>query len=166
MRQRVMIAMALSCKPKLLIADEPTTALDVTIQAQILSLLKELNTTLQTTILFITHDLGVMAEIADEVMVFYAGKVVEHTTIEALFDAPKHPYTQGLLRSRPIHAANGYLPSIKGNVPSLSAMPKGCAFAPRCEKALPICFEKQPLETLDAENKSVACFLYEEGEEK
>lgn len=166
MRQRVMIAMALSCKPKLLIADEPTTALDVTIQAQILSLLKELNTTLQTTILFITHDLGVMAEIADEVMVFYAGKVVEHTTIEALFDAPKHPYTQGLLRSRPIHAADGYLPSIKGNVPSLSAMPKGCAFAPRCEKALPICFEKQPLETLDAENKSVACFLYEEGEEK
>ena len=135
MRQRVMIAMALSCEPEILIADEPTTALDVTIQSQILYLLKKLNEKVNTSIIFITHDLSVVAEVCDEVMVLYAGKVVEQTNVYELFDNPKHPYTIGLLESEPHRCESGKpLPSIKGMVPSLLDMPSGCRFSTRCSK--------------------------------
>ncbi len=163
MRQRVMIAMALSCVPKLLIADEPTTALDVTIQAQILELIKELNKAYETSIMLITHDLGVIAEIADEVLVLYAGHIVEKTTVEELFDHPKHPYTKGLLDSRPSKGTiHHYLHSIKGTVPSLKEMPKGCAFYPRCDYSKEQCKEEQPSWTNLTKEHGVMCFLYEE----
>ena len=134
MRQRVMIAMALVCKPSLLIADEPTTALDVTIQAQILDLMRRLQTELEMSILFITHDMGVVAEMADDVAVMYAGQIVELTDTGKLFSAPQHPYTQGLLASIPRHGRdrNRRIIPIPGSVPSLRAMPQGCSFAPRC----------------------------------
>lgn len=147
LRQRVMIAMAMICEPKLLIADEPTTALDVTIQAQILELMKDLMKRLDTSIILITHDLGVVAEICDDVYVMYAGKVVEKGTVFDIFDAPAHPYTRGLLRSIPGIGASspgGKLYSIDGTVPSLLNLPAGCSFAPRCAKALPYCHEKEP----------------------
>ena len=164
MRQRVMIAMALSCVPQLLIADEPTTALDVTIQAQILELIKELNKTYETSIMLITHDLGVIAEMADEVLVLYAGRVVERTTVEALFDHPKHPYTKGLLASRPSNGTiHQYLHSIKGTVPSLKEMPRGCAFHPRCDYCKEQCKEEQPGWVHLTKEHGVRCFLYEEG---
>ncbi|MCY4053783.1 MAG: ABC transporter ATP-binding protein [Hyphomicrobiales bacterium] len=134
MRQRVMIALALVCKPSLLIADEPTTALDVTIQAQILDLMRRLQSELEMSILFITHDMGVVAEMADDVAVMYAGQIVERTDTRKLFSAPRHPYTQGLLASIPRHgrARNQRIVPIPGSVPSLRAMPPGCSFAPRC----------------------------------
>ncbi|EIM07521.1 oligopeptide ABC transporter ATP-binding protein [Planococcus antarcticus DSM 14505] len=133
MRQRVMIAMALSCNPKLLIADEPTTALDVTIQAQILTLLRNLKRNLNTSIIIITHDLGVVAELADRVVVMYAGEVVEVAPIQELFDNPRHPYTRGLIASIPkIHDVVDELYSIEGTVPNPSTMPEGCKFHPRC----------------------------------
>ncbi|TWT06787.1 ABC transporter ATP-binding protein [Planococcus sp. CPCC 101016] len=133
MRQRVMIAMALSCNPKLLIADEPTTALDVTIQAQILTLLRNLKKNLNTSIIIITHDLGVVAELADRVVVMYAGEVVETAPIQELFDNPRHPYTRGLISSIPkIHDVVDELYSIEGTVPNPSNMPEGCKFHPRC----------------------------------
>lgn len=164
MRQRVMIAMALSCVPQLLIADEPTTALDVTIQAQILELIKELNKVYETSIMLITHDLGVIAEMADEVLVLYAGNIVEKTTVEELFDNPKHPYTKGLLDSRPSKGTiHRYLHSIKGTVPSLKEMPKGCAFYPRCDYRKEGCKEVQPSWTNLTMEHGVRCFLYEEG---
>lgn len=164
MRQRVMIAMALSCVPQLLIADEPTTALDVTIQAQILELIKELNKTYKTSIMLITHDLGVIAEMADEVLVLYAGRVVERTTVEALFDDPKHPYTKGLLASRPSSGTiHKYLHSIKGTVPSLKEMPRGCAFHPRCDYCKEACKKEQPSWVHLTKEHGVRCFLYEEG---
>lgn len=164
MRQRVMIAMALSCVPQLLIADEPTTALDVTIQAQILELIKELNKVYETSMMLITHDLGVIAEMADEVLVLYAGRVVERTTVEELFDNPKHPYTKGLLASRPSNGTiHKNLHSIKGTVPSLKEMPKGCAFHPRCDYCMERCKEEQPDWSQLTKEHGVRCFLYEGG---
>jgi peptide/nickel transport system ATP-binding protein len=159
MRQRVMIAMALSCEPALLIADEPTTALDVTIQAQILDLLQDLQKRLGMAILIITHDLGVIAEVADEVVVMYAGKIVESAPVEALFADPQHPYTIGLLGSIPrIEVDRERLSTIEGTVPSPNNQPKGCRFAPRCPFADPRCHnEPPPLRGLGADHR-VACW--------
>jgi oligopeptide/dipeptide ABC transporter ATP-binding protein len=147
MRQRVMIAMALSCSPALLIADEPTTALDVTVQAQILDLLQELREATGMAILIISHDLGVIAALADQVAVMYAGQIVERGSAEAIFYAPRHPYTQGLLRSAPVlgRPAGERLTAIRGSVPSLRVLPKGCAFRPRCDRAIDPCRESQRL---------------------
>jgi len=140
MRQRVMIAMALSAKPELLIADEPTSALDVTIQAQVLTLMKELMDEIHTSILFISHDLGVIAEAADLVGVMYAGHLVEFGPVSEVFEQPRHPYTKALLRSIPVgYQDQGPLPSMPGSVPNLSRLPPGCAFAPRCPLARDIC---------------------------
>lgn len=166
MRQRVMIAMALSCEPQILIADEPTTALDVTIQAQILYLLKRLNSKVNTSILFITHDLSVVAEVCDEVMVLYGGKVVEQSDIYELFDNPKHPYTIGLLESQPHSCESGKeLSSIKGMVPALVDMPSGCRFSTRCSKKFcEKCVSKQPPLFKVNDKHKVACWLYEEVE--
>lgn len=146
MRQRAMIAMALSCNPKLLIADEPTTALDVTIQAQIIDLLAEIRKDLGTAIILITHDLGVVASLADRISVMYAGKVVETGTSKDIFENPSHPYTNALLKSLPKHDTNkeDKLDSIPGTPPDLVCPPKGCGFASRCEKCMKICREKQP----------------------
>lgn len=164
MRQRVMIAMALSCEPQILIADEPTTALDVTIQAQILHLLKKLNNKVNTSILFITHDLSVVAEVCDEVMVLYGGKVVEQSDIYELFDNPKHPYTIGLLESQPHSCESGKeLPSISGMVPALVDMPSGCRFSTRCSKKFcEKCVSTQPPLFNVNGNHKVACWLYDE----
>jgi peptide/nickel transport system ATP-binding protein len=167
MRQRVMIAMAMSCDPKLLIADEPTTALDVTIQAQILELMKDLTKQFDTSILLITHDLGVVSEIADHVVVMYAGQVVENAPVDKLFDEPLHPYTQGLLDSIPaIEGKIERLKSIKGNVPLPDEMPKGCRFAPRCPKVFDKCLTANPELLKAAPGQKVRCFLYDQkGEE-
>jgi peptide/nickel transport system ATP-binding protein len=140
MRQRVMIAMALSERPSLLIADEPTSALDVTIQAQVLTLMKELQEEVRTSILFISHDLGVIAEMADEVGVMYAGHLVEFGPVASIFEAPRHPYTKALLRSIPTrYKSDGPLPSLPGSVPNLSQLPSGCSFHPRCPLARSAC---------------------------
>lgn len=165
MRQRIMIAMALSCSPKLLIADEPTTALDVTIQAQILHLMRELSRKNDTAIMLITHDLGVVAEMVDRVIVMYAGQVVEQTDVYSLFKEPKHPYTKGLLNSTPrIHELNEELASIEGTVPTPAEMPKGCRFHPRCPFAMEKCVTDEPqLEEL-REGHQVRCWLHEEQE--
>jgi peptide/nickel transport system ATP-binding protein len=164
MRQRVMIAMALSCNPKLLIADEPTTALDVTIQAQILELLNELKAKLGMAVLLITHDMGVIAETAQRVMVMYAGKVVEEAPVKELFKEPLHPYTQGLLRSIPrIDTAATHkqrLEAIPGVVPSLLNLPQGCRFAPRCQYVKPMYTEKEPPLKEVKRGHKVACWLY------
>ena len=167
MRQRVMIAMALACDPELLIADEPTTALDVTIQAQILELLDELRRTRRLAVLLITHDLGVVAETADRVCVMYTGKIVEESGVEELFVKPKHPYTQGLLRSVPkltmhdIERATR-LKTIEGVVPSPTNLPDGCHFAPRCEFRMEKCVHGEiPLYELENDVK-VRCVLYED----
>jgi oligopeptide/dipeptide ABC transporter ATP-binding protein len=136
MRQRVVIAMALVCQPELLIADEPTTALDVTIQGQILSLMKQLQQDLGTSILLITHDLGVVAQMADDVAVMYMGRIVEQADVRTIMKAPRHPYTRGLLASLPsLSLRRSRLPSIKGSVPSLAELPPGCPFHPRCPHA-------------------------------
>lgn len=166
MRQRVMIAMALSCSPDVLIADEPTTALDVTIQSEILFLLKSLNKDINTSILFITHDLSVVAEVCDNVMVLYGGKVVEETDVFELFDNPKHPYTIGLLESQPHMYEDGdKLPSIQGMIPSLFDMPAGCRFSNRCSKKFcEKCSESQPPLFEVKGNHKVACWLYEQEE--
>ncbi|MFK9093839.1 ABC transporter ATP-binding protein [Bacillus salipaludis] len=164
MRQRVMIAMALSCNPELLIADEPTTALDVTIQAQILELMKEIKSRLNTSIIMITHDLGVVAEMAEYVLVMYAGQVVEYCDVKTLFKKPLHPYTQGLLNSLPkIDEAKEMLNIIEGSVPSLYDMPSGCKFWPRCPHAQEICKQERP-ELYDKDNHKVRCFLYRDIE--
>ncbi len=163
MRQRVMIAMALACDPKLLIADEPTTALDVTIQAQILDLMLKLKEKLNTAILLITHDLGVVAEVADKVFVMYCGKVVEKATSAQIFAKPLHPYTQGLLQSIPqIDEKRERLFMIPGMVPNPLKMPKGCPFNTRCGKCMEICKKEMPPMT-EVEGRSVSCFLYIEG---
>ncbi len=167
MRQRVMIAMALACNPQLLIADEPTTALDVTIQAQILELLDELRRSRKLAVLLITHDLGVVAEVADRVSVMYTGKIVEQSNVDELFDAPKHPYTQGLLNSVPKLTARDVahaerLQTIDGVVPSPTDLPFGCHFAPRCEFRLKICTDGEvPLTELKNDVK-VRCVLYDD----
>ena len=145
MCQRVMIAMAMSCEPELLIADEPTTALDVTIQAQILELMEDIRAKKNTGILMITHDLGVVAEMCSRVVVMYAGRIVEEAPVHDLFADPKHPYTQGLIGSVPkLGSGVESLPSIPGSVPDLSVMPKGCKFAPRCKYAMDICHQQEP----------------------
>jgi len=162
MRQRAMIAMALSCNPKLLIADEPTTALDVTIQAQIIELMKELKEKLNTAIMLITHDLGVVAEMADHVIVMYAGRIVEDANVVDLFKDPKHPYTVGLMKSKPsLEGRSKRLDVIPGSVPNPLAMPEGCAFHPRCIHSMEICQRQVPeLISIDRGRK-VRCWLYD-----
>jgi oligopeptide/dipeptide ABC transporter ATP-binding protein len=161
MRQRIMIAIAIACNPEILIADEPTTALDVTIQAQILDLLKDLQKRLGLTILLITHDLGVVAQTCDRVAVMYAGKIVEESDVDTLFETPRHPYTVGLLDSLPLHHEAGEeLRQIPGTVPSPHAMPTGCRFAPRCPHARELCRREAPtLDPVDGEN-TVRCWMY------
>ena len=164
MSQRVMIAMALSYDPELLIADEPTTALDVTIQAQILDLMKKLQKEAQSSILLITHDLGVVAEMCSRVIVMYAGKIVEEAPVGPLFNSPTHPYTQGLIASVPkLGSGVKVLPSIPGSVPDLASMPKGCRFAPRCKYATAKCHEKEPELVTVGENQRCRCWLKQEG---
>ncbi len=159
MRQRVMIAMALSCNPKLLIADEPTTALDVTIQAQVLELMKRLRNELGMAILLITHDLGVVAEMADRVSVMYAGKNVEEGLVEPIFERPLHPYTRGLLDSIPqLHRDQVRLHAIDGGVPNPSQFPKGCRFHPRCQFAQDRCRAEQPVLTEVEPGHKVSCW--------
>ncbi|WP_035665360.1 ABC transporter ATP-binding protein [Halalkalibacter akibai] len=164
MRQRVMIAMAMSCDPKLLIADEPTTALDVTVQAQILDLMRGLSEKFNSSIILITHDLGVVAELADRVVVMYAGQVVEEADIVPLFDKPLHPYTVGLMESVPkLDVEQDRLTSIAGNVPTPDNFPKGCRFVTRCPLAFDRCQKEQP-ELVEVEaGRKVRCFLHEEG---
>jgi oligopeptide/dipeptide ABC transporter ATP-binding protein len=165
MRQRIMIAMALACDPELLIADEPTTALDVTIQAQILELLNDLRKTRKLAVLLITHDLGVVAEVADRVCVMYTGKIVEESPVNEIFENPKHPYTQGLLRSVPKMRAVGEtkekrLQTIDGTVPSPTNLPKGCHFAPRCSFKKPECEVGEIALKELSEGVKVRCVLY------
>lgn len=168
MRQRVMIAMALSCHPRLLIADEPTTALDVTIQAQILALMRDLNDKLETSIIMITHDLGVVAEVCQRVIVMYAGKVVEEGEVEVIFKNPKHPYTIGLLQSVPdIRTKKERLYSIPGNVPKPGSILEGCRFAARCESVHERCLSDNPLlYSTEDEGHYVRCFLHDKGGSK
>ncbi len=159
MNQRVAIAMAMACRPKLIIADEPTTALDVTIQAQILELLRELQAEEGLALMLVTHDLGVVAEMADRVAVMYLGRVAEEAAVNDLFSAPCHPYTRGLLRSIPRIDENvARLATIEGSVPSLHAVPAGCPFAPRCENACTACVEHVPEPLVRADGRRVACF--------
>ena len=167
MRQRAMIAMALSCNPKLLIADEPTTALDVTIQAQILELMKDLREKINTAIIFITHDLGVIAEMAQHVVVMYAGKVVEDAEVNSLFKEPLHPYTSGLIRSKPkLEEEIKTLEFIPGSVPNPMEMPAGCAFHPRCPEAMDICYRKIPQLLEPKPRHLVRCWLYQNQQNK
>ncbi len=163
MRQRAMIAMALSCNPALLIADEPTTALDVTIQAQVLDLMNNLRVEYKTAIMFITHDLGVIANMADDVIVMYLGKVVESASVDDIFENPSHPYTQGLINSIPslTSLTKERLQPIKGNVPDPQSQPKGCGFEPRCNKSLDICKEQRPGLMEIGPGHSAACWLYQ-----
>jgi oligopeptide/dipeptide ABC transporter ATP-binding protein len=169
MAQRVMIAMALACVPDLLIADEPTTALDVTIQAQILDLMRDMRTQLKSAMILITHDLGVIAEMADRVAVMYAGEIVEQSSVAALYDGPLHPYTKGLIGSIPVLGeVRDRLDVIPGSVPNLVNLPTGCRFAPRCmarvEHNLSICADKRP-ELVDiSEGHKVRCWLYQDSE--
>lgn len=161
MRQRVMIAMALACNPEILIADEPTTALDVTIQAQILGLIKDLQQRMGMSVIFITHDLGVVAETCDLVSVMYAGQVVEYSDVVSLFKKPKHPYTVGLLNSLPRHdIEQEKLIPIKGNVPNAHEMPVGCRFAPRCPAATDLCRTKMPDLMTDEKGNQIRCWIY------
>ncbi len=166
MAQRVMIAMALACVPELLIADEPTTALDVTIQAQILDLMRNLRSQMETAIILITHDLGVVAEMCDRVNVMYAGRIVEEAGIIELFENPKHPYTEALIGSTPVLGeTDKELTTIPGSVPNLINLPSGCKFAPRCrariEHELELCTEEEPILKEVAANHWVRCWLYE-----
>lgn len=167
MRQRVSIAMAAACGPELIIADEPTTALDVTIQAQVLDLLLELRETLHTSLLFITHDLGVVAQVCDTVAVMYAGQIVEYADVHTLFESPQHPYTQGLLRSLPkLDRRRDRLPSIAGQPPSMTELPEGCPFTDRCEFAHEQCREQPPLFQVMPGFQGVSqsrCWLHVEG---
>lgn len=163
MKQRVMIAMAIACNPALLIADEPTTALDVTIQAQILELLADIREKNRMAILLITHNLGIVAEFADRVVVMYAGKIIEEAPVEILFASPAHPYTQGLLNSLPSDEPGKKLEAIPGSVPHPADLPSGCAFHPRCKDAMPICRESVPpaMTIQDNKNHQTACWLYD-----
>ena len=161
MKQRVMIAIALACSPELLIADEPTTALDVTIQAQVLEMMKGLRDKYNTSMLMITHDLGIVAEICDEVSVVYAGRVIEHGTLEDIFKNTRHPYTEGLFNSLPnLENRQAELKPIKGLMPDPSNLPKGCAFCPRCEYAMEICKTQKPPRTYRNDTHYVECHLY------
>jgi peptide/nickel transport system ATP-binding protein len=166
MRQRVMIAMAISCDPELLIADEPTTALDVTIQAQILDLLKQMRDKFHMAVLLITHDLGVVAETADRVLVMYCGQVVEEADVKELFQKPLHPYTLGLLKSIPKLEDESKEPlyMIKGMVPNPLHMPPGCPFSDRCERCMERCRKEMP-DLQEINGRKVRCFLYDQKEE-
>ena len=161
MRQRAMIAIALACNPKILIADEPTTALDVTIQAQIMELIADLQEKLGTAVILVTHDLGVVADVADRIQVMYAGQIIEHGTIDEIFKNPQHPYTWALLQSVPrLDTKNkGKLYSLQGTPPDLLKPPIGCSFAARCEYAMQICREEMPEVTTLSENHEVCCWL-------
>ena len=160
MRQRIMIAMALSSSPKLLIADEPTTALDVTIQKEVLELMKKLKEDMKASIIFITHDLGVVADIADYVNVMYAGKVVERAKAHDIFTNPLHPYTRGLIKAIPsAHKKKDELYTIRGSVPNPIDLPECCNFCDRCDEKMKICQEKVP-EEVDIDGHKVSCFLY------
>lgn len=164
LRQRVMIGMAMACRPQLMIADEPTTALDVTIEAQILHLMKGLESRLGTSIMLITHNMGVVSEICDYVYVMYAGKIMEQANIFDLFDYTAHPYTRGLLNSIPKPTEEKQrLYNIKGMVPNLLRLPAGCRFSPRCQYARPECYAKEPDLYKTAENHLVRCFRYKDG---
>jgi oligopeptide/dipeptide ABC transporter ATP-binding protein len=160
LRQRALIAMALACEPALLIADEPTTALDVTIQAQVLDLLRALKQRLGLAVLLITHDLGIVAEMADRVAVMYAGRVVEQALVNDLFANPKHPYTQGLIASMPGGPPGSRLVAIPGTVPPLGALPPGCSFAPRCPFRFEPCPTAHPADTIFPEGRRVKCYLH------
>jgi len=162
MRQRVMIAMALSCNPALLIADEPTTALDVTVQAQVLDLMNRLREEFRTAILFITHDLGVIAEMTDDVIVMYLGKVIERGPTRRILREPMHPYTQGLVHSIPslTRPRGQRLVPIQGTVPDLRDVPSGCGFRNRCPRAMDICARDVPRLTAVGERQAAACWLY------
>lgn len=163
MRQRAVIATALACNPKVLIADEPTTALDVTIQAQILDLMRDLQDELETSIIIITHDLGVVANVAQRVAVMYGGKVIETGQVDEVFYQPRHPYTWGLLSSMPrMHSKEAELLSIPGTPPDLSDPPKGCPFAPRCPYAMDVCVGNMPDYTPLSDTHSAACWLTDE----
>ena len=167
LRQRVMIGMAMICKPKLLIADEPTTALDVTIEAQILKLMKKLCESVGTSIIIITHNMGVVAEICDYVYVMYAGRVVESTLTKTLFNETAHPYTNGLLKSIPtIGKKQDRLYTIKGNVPNILNLPEGCRFVDRCDYAQDICFSSRPADEYIKDNHMVSCFLHKRIEDE
>ncbi|MFW5499015.1 MULTISPECIES: ABC transporter ATP-binding protein [unclassified Maridesulfovibrio] len=159
MRQRVMIAMALVCSPEILIADEPTTALDVTIQSQILRLLDNLKNKMNGSLMLITHDLGVVARVATRVAVMYAGQIVESASISDTFKEPLHPYTQGLLNSVPRLGCRTALTPIPGNVPALLDLPKGCRFHPRCDRAFDLCREQEP-QLLNKDGRQVRCWLH------
>ena len=165
MCQRVVIAMAIACSPSVLIADEPTTALDVTVQAQVLALLKKLQADAGMAMVFITHDLGVVAETADRVVVMYAGRKVEEAAVDDLFDTPLHPYTAGLIGATPVPGAARAerLADIPGMVPPLNALPWGCAFAPRCPRVMERCRQERPQLTQPAAGRLVACFAAERG---
>jgi oligopeptide transport system ATP-binding protein len=164
MRQRVMIAMGLSCNPEILIADEPTSALDVTIQAQILDLMKDLTERLGTAVILITHSLGVVAGTCDTLCVMYAGRFVERGPTELIFDAPMHPYTQGLIRSVPRldQGSDERLSSIRGQPPNVIDLPDCCPFYPRCDKAMDICRCKYPKWKTLEDGRTVGCWLYSE----
>ncbi len=163
MRQRALIAMALACRPVLLIADEPTTALDVTIQAQIIDLLMETKRAFDLSLLLITHDLGIVARAADRLAVMYAGRIVERGTVREIFRSPLHPYTKGLLASMPGRTPGGRLRTIAGAVPRPSALPPGCAFAPRCPERMPRCDTAPPEPTSAAPGREVRCYLHQAG---
>lgn len=162
MRQRAMIAMALSCDPRFLIADEPTTALDVTIEAQILELMLELQNKLGMAMQFITHDLGVISTMAKRIVVMYMGRIVEQALTDDIFYNPKHPYTKGLLTSVPQLGRKERLVPIQGTVPNLMELPKGCYFAPRCQEAMEICHKEEPPIYQMARGQTVKCWLYEQ----
>lgn len=164
MKQRVMIAMAILCEPEVLIADEPTTALDVTVQAQVLDLLRDLQERHGTSILLITHDMGVVAELADRVMIMYASQIVEQGDVGSIFDCTAHPYTRGLFQARPqLSKVEARLPTIKGTAPSLEDRPSGCRFHPRCSRAMPICCEELAPTYALSPSHSVDCWLYDRG---
>ncbi|MEA4849046.1 MAG: ABC transporter ATP-binding protein [Clostridiaceae bacterium] len=164
MKQRVVIAIALACSPEVLIADEPTTALDVTIQAQVLDMMKNLKEKYQTSLLMITHDLGVVAEICDEVSVVYAGAVVEHGTLRDVFKNTRHPYTEGLFNSLPnLDDRKAKLKPIKGMMPDPSNLPEGCTFCERCNYAMPVCKAQKPEKLWHSESHYVCCHLYKDG---
>ncbi|WP_110928172.1 ABC transporter ATP-binding protein [Bacillus massiliglaciei] len=166
MRQRVMIAIAMACNPKLIIADEPTTALDVTIQAQILELMRDVKERTGTSIMLITHDLGVVSEMCDRVIVMYAGQVVEEMMVEELFEHSKHPYTMGLIESIPdIEEEKEYLYTIAGSVPLPNQMPEGCRFAPRCPDAMSICEQQQPDLVAVGKKHKCRCWIYQDVKE-
>jgi oligopeptide/dipeptide ABC transporter ATP-binding protein len=164
MRQRIIIAMALACSPRIILADEPTTALDVTIQAQILDLIKDLQEKSRTSTVFITHDLGVVAQVCDEMAVMYAGRIVEHGSVADILTSPGHPYTRGLLESLPRLDREDDLSPIPGSVPEITSLPRGCHFHPRCSRRMPVCLEQAP--PVFGSRSKIRCWLYEKGDEK